>query len=241
MNNSLHKSFDEHHVLHELKHFLPAQTSLKDFIHHNSLHAYQHLKFYDAIFKASSIFGYQVTLQLTEFRQLYKDGRIKKGILDRIILEKKGADQLAVGTDKLLSKQYDTARTQRIGSLRAHWNSEFHINLDGLVQPLFFRILCGYLDQGISLWRFPTDTDGFLASLRALEKNGFTSFFKTKRAKQLLLNGNNSIADLLKIVVGNEAYFEQYLFDQQFSHQGWSGIVSAIEDQPNSLLDRKNI
>ena len=241
MNNSLHKSFDEHHVLHELKHFLPAQTSLKDFIHHNSLHAYQHLKFYDAIFKASSIFGYQVTLQLTEFRQLYKDGRIKKGILDRIILEKKGADQLAVWTDKLLSKQYDTARTQRIGSLRAHWNSEFHINLDGLVQPLFFRILCGYLDQGISLWRFPTDTDGFLASLRALEKNGFTSFFKTKRAKQLLLNGNNSIADLLKIVVGNEAYFEQYLFDQQFSHQGWSGIVSAIEDQPNSLLDRKNI
>lgn len=176
MNNSLHRSFDEHHVLHELKHFLPAQTSLKDFIHHNSLHAYQHLKFYDAIFKASSIFGYQVTLQLTEFRQLYKDGRIKKGILDRIILEK-GADQLAVWTDKLLSKQYDTVRTQRIGSLRAHWNSEFHINLDGLVQPLFFRILCGYLDQGISLWRFPKIYRWLFSFAKSIRKKWFYELF----------------------------------------------------------------
>ena len=48
-------SFNESHVLHELTHYLPSQTPLKDFIHHNSLHAFQHLKFYDAIFKASKI------------------------------------------------------------------------------------------------------------------------------------------------------------------------------------------
>lgn len=56
-----HRKFDESHVLHELKHYLPSQTPLKDFIHHNSLHALQHLKFYEAIFKAGKIFGYQVT------------------------------------------------------------------------------------------------------------------------------------------------------------------------------------
>ena len=69
--------FDEAHILHELKHYLPSQTPLKDFIHHNSLHAFQKLKFYDAIFRASKIFGYQVTLQLNEFRKLHKTGRIK--------------------------------------------------------------------------------------------------------------------------------------------------------------------
>ena len=73
--------FDEQHILHELKHFLPSQTPLKDFIHHNSLHAFQHLKFYDGIFQASKIFGYQVTLQLGEYRKLYDLGRIKKNIL----------------------------------------------------------------------------------------------------------------------------------------------------------------
>jgi hypothetical protein len=30
-------------------------------------------------------------------------------------------------------------------------------------------------------------------------------------------------------------------FDQQFSHQGWSGMVSAVEDQPQTLLDARKI
>src|SRR5688572_23622721 len=84
-----HAGFDEKHVLHELKHYLPTQTPLKDFIHHNSLHALQQLKFYDAIFKASKIFGYQVTLQLSEFRELFRSGRIREDILDKVIRDKK--------------------------------------------------------------------------------------------------------------------------------------------------------
>ncbi len=99
-HNKLHMHFDEHHVLHELKHYLPAQSALKDFIHHNSLHAYQHLKFYDAIFKASAIFGYQVTLQLQEYRQLYQNGRIREAVLDRVISERKGSQQVAFWKEK---------------------------------------------------------------------------------------------------------------------------------------------
>ena len=63
-------AFDESHILHELKHYLPSQTPLKDFIHHNSLHAFQGMKFYDAIFKASKIFGFQATMELNDFRKL---------------------------------------------------------------------------------------------------------------------------------------------------------------------------
>ncbi len=240
-NNIEHKPFDERHVLHELKHYLPSQTPLKDFIHHNSLHAFQNLKFYEALFKASKIFGYQVTLQLEEYRQLYDIRRIKEDILERIISEKKGKANLALWKENLLSKNYETANTPRIGLLRAHWKNDYQIDLDSLVQPLLFRILCSYLDQGISIWSFPIKKEGFLFSMRELERTSFTSFFKTKRARQLLLNGNCTITDLLRIVVGREAYFEQYLFDQQFSHQGWSGIVSSIEDFPQSLLDRKTI
>ena len=52
---------------------------------------------------------------------------------------------------------------------------------------------------------------------------------------------NYSITELLKAIVGKEEYFEQYLFDQQFAHHGWSGFVSAVEDNPQTLLDRKMI
>jgi uncharacterized protein len=233
--------FDVQHTQHELKHFLPAQLSLKDFIHHNSLHAYQHLKFYEAIFRASNIFGYQVTLQLSEFRQLHNDGRIREDILNQVITKRKGGEHLNEWKEKLVSGQYDVNRTVKIGALRAQWKTAYQLDLDGLVQPLLFRILCGYMDQGVSLWRFPMEGKSFLSSIKTLENNSFTSFFKTKRAKSLLHKDNLSIEELLKIVVGDEAYYEQYLFDQQFSHQGWSGIVSAIEDQPHALLDRKNI
>ncbi len=238
---SSHIRFDMDHVLHELKHYLPSQSPLKDFIHHNSLHAYQDMKFYKAIFKASKIFGYQVTLQLKEFRQLYQNGRINEPILDRIITEKKGESALGAWKEKMISKVYDTTVSPRIGRLRAQWKEMYHLDMDGMVQPLLFRILCSYLDQGIAIWRFPAGEKGFLSALRALEQNGFSSFFKTKRVKNLLLYGNCQIEDLLKIVVGDEAYYEQYIFDQQFSHHGWSGLVSAIEEMPETLLDQRPI
>jgi uncharacterized protein YbcC (UPF0753/DUF2309 family) len=239
--NHKHASFDEKHALHELKHYLPSQTPLKDFIHHNSLHAFQQLKFYEGVFKASKIFGYQATLPLSEFRELYKIGRIKKDILERIIREKKGVAHVEEWKHNLISKEYDAANVPRIGALRAYWKLQYKIDLDSLVQPLLFRILCSYLDQGIAIWKFPAGNNGFLSAVIELEKNSFTSFFKTKRARQLLLNGTPSITELLKIVVGDEFGYEQYLFDQQFSHQGWSGIVSAVEDQPHTLLDSRSI
>ena len=240
-NNSFHSSFNESQVLHHLKHYLPSQTPIKDFIHHNTLHAFQNLKFYEAIFKAAKIFGYQTTLQLTEFRELFKIGRIKNNILEKVIIAKKGAENLELWKKYLLEKEYDTSNTPRIGSLRAGWKTQYKTDLDSLVHPLFFRILCSYLDQGISIWKFPIKNEGFVASIKELEKASFASFFKTARARHLLLNTDCRIKDLLKILVGDESYYEQYLFDQQFSHQGWSGLASAIEDNPHTLLDRRSI
>lgn len=244
IKNSVHHHnvhFDESHVLHELRHFLPSQTPLKDFIHHNSLHAFQHMKFYDGIFKASKIFGYKVTLQLADFRKMFENGRIKKEVLDRVVTEKKGADQLKSWKDRLITKEYNESNIPRIGALRNNWKAHYKIDLDSMVQPLLFRVLCSYLDQGISLWSFPEKKKGFLSSIRELEKNNFSSFFKTKRAKQLLLNNHCKMEDLLKIVAGKPEYYEQYLFDQQFSHRGWSGMAATIEGQPSVLLDPKSI
>lgn len=232
--------FDEHHILHELKHYLPSQTPLKDFIHHNSLHAFQNLKFYDAIFKASKIFGYQATLQLDEFRKLYQTGRINDAILDRIIIERKGILNLQKWKHFVLNEQYDDSTTPRIGLLRSEWKSKYKISLDNLVQPLLFRVLASYLDQGISMWEFPLDKNGFLATIKALEKHSYSSLFKTNRAKKLLFE-NPSITNLLEIIVGDEKYYNQYLFDQQFSHRGWSGMVATVEEKPDTLFDTRII
>ncbi|MBA2611361.1 MAG: DUF2309 domain-containing protein [Bacteroidetes bacterium] len=234
-------SFDEHKVLHELKHYLPAQAPLKDFIHHNTLHAFQNLNFFKALNNAHEILGYNVSLSLDEYRSLYQTKKIKENILDKVIASQKGANNINEWKTKLISQRYDNSNNARIGQLRANWKKEFSIDLDLLIQPILFRVLCSYLDQGISIWNFPVHELGFLASIKEMEKNTYTSFFKTERAKKLLLSDKCQIEDLLKIIVGDESLYAQYIFDQQFSHQGWSGMVSTIEDQPETLLDSKKI
>lgn len=233
--------FNEKHVLDELRHYLPSQTPLKDFIHHNTLHAFQSSKFYDAIFKASKIFGFQATLQLYEYRKLYKIERIKPEVLDRILIETKGIERLEEWKEYLLLKKYDEHNEPRVGTLRSHWKKEYHLDLDTLVQPFLFRMLASYLDQGVSIWNFPVGNKNFLDSIKELEQNGIASIFNSNRVKQLLFSEDLSISNLLKILVGNESYFEQYLFDQQFSHKGWSGMIATVEEKPKTLLSPKKI
>ncbi|HLG40356.1 MAG TPA: putative inorganic carbon transporter subunit DabA, partial [Chitinophagaceae bacterium] len=233
--------FDEQHVLHDLKHFLPSQQALKDFIHHNTLHAFQHMKFYDAIFKASKIFGFQVHLQLPEYRELYKTGRIRNDVLQMVLANKKGRAAMVEWKQKLIGREYDTINHPRIGRLRKYWKDVYHLDLDNKVHPLLFRILCAFLDQGIAIESFPVVNKSFINSIKELERNSFVSFFKTKEVKQKFLSGNYSMSGLLKTIVGKEEYFEQYLFDQQFSHHGWSGFASAVEDNPQTLPDRRKI
>src|SRR5690349_14111768 len=81
--------FDEHEVLHDLKHYLPEQAALKDFIHQNTLQAFQKLKFYDGLRHASQILGHKVSLSLEEYRAMYKQGKINDIVLEHIIREKK--------------------------------------------------------------------------------------------------------------------------------------------------------
>lgn len=234
-------AFDEHAILHELKHFLPAQAPLKDFIHHNTLHAFQYLKFFKGIRKASDMFGYKVSLTLEEYRRLYRDEKISPAILEKIITDKKGKSQAGIWLEKALSQPYENGILPKIGAIRANWKRHYQIDMDSLVHPILFRVLCSYLDQGISIWGFPVRQKTFLSSLREMERNSFTSFFKNKRAKQLLLHDTCEIETLLEILIGDSSLFKQYLFDQQFAHQGWSGMVSAIEDQPQALLDPKKV
>lgn len=233
--------FDEARVLKTLKHYLPSQGPLKDFVHHNTLHAFQDTPFYDAIFKASEIFGYKVTFSLAEYRNLYKIKRIREDILLRVIRERKGSSNFEEWYEKVMHANYSGKLESRVRKLRYGWRQNYPIDLDNAVQPLLFRILCSYIDQGIAITPFPFVDTGLLHAIRTLEKNSFVHFFKTKRAQELLRDPHLSLRHLLEILVGKEEFFEEYIYGQQFAHRGWSGIVSTLEDRPETLLYPKKI
>ncbi|TLV01288.1 YbcC family protein [Dyadobacter luticola] len=235
------KSFDERAVLHELKRYLPSQAPLKDYIFQNPLQAFQNLPFEEGLRQASALFGYRTLLPLEAYRHFYNERKIASDILEKVLLEKKGAALASQWRDKILLKKYDQQSEPRIGQLRSYWKQNYKVNLDHLIHPRLFRILASYLDQGISSWQFPVDEDGFLASIRALESDSFSSFFKTRRAKNLLLHTDCDLSELLELLVGEESLYARYLFDQQFAHRGWSGMVSVLENYAGTLQRPRKI
>jgi len=82
-------SFDLDETLHTLAHYLPAQAPLKDFIHHNTLHAFQDLNFFEGASFARTLFGYKTLLSLNEFKALFENGFIKSEQIDRVIMDLK--------------------------------------------------------------------------------------------------------------------------------------------------------
>jgi uncharacterized protein YbcC (UPF0753/DUF2309 family) len=233
-------AFGVKEMLFQLRHFLPSQAPLKDFIHHNTLHAFQHLPFFQALKQAEEQFGFQGYLALEDYRTLYREGKIKGNILKRVLDEHFDV-HANTWLVKMLDESTEDVIVPRLGKLRSHWRQDYHFNVDKVTHPFLFRLLSAYLDQGISIWPFPISSEGFFDAIRSLHFQSYSSILTSKRAIGLLEKKDLEVEELLEILVGHKESYGWYLIDQQFAHPGWSGMVSVLEDQPESLLDQKKI
>lgn len=66
------------HVVEHASHVLPGQGPLSVFIHHNTLHAFEHLPFEEAVVQAGRIYGCQPFMHELWYRQELERGRIKE-------------------------------------------------------------------------------------------------------------------------------------------------------------------
>lgn len=239
--------FDLDASLDHLAHWLPSQGPIKDFIHHNTLHAFQHLPFHDGISVASKLFGARSYLPMADYQKLFQQGRITPAALDWSIAQHNAGENSAALRESLFIEDkhshYPPLSLANHG-IRSAWMTHLETDLNALVHPVLFRLLSNFLDQGISRWALPKNGERFWDCVLRLAQNSLLPLypFHIAAVRPLLkLTPDQVIASCLQQMVGDEALYEQYLLEVLLSHPGWSGMVRIVETQPNALLARRLI
>lgn len=227
--------------LHQLAHYLPSQAPLKDFVHHNTLHAFADEHFDDALIRARKIFGYNTRLSLEQFREMFQQHKIEYAYLEQAIITLKGKAALDCWLERCTRHHYDQIVEPRVGFLRKQWFKALDCELDTYTHPILFRWLGSFLDQGIAHHEWCNDNLSFFETLCQLQNNKAITIFHSQFVNDCLANTEINLEKLLLRLVGDEKLIEQYIFDQQFAHPGWSGMVNTVATQPHTLVKPRSI
>jgi uncharacterized protein len=86
-----HRLIHLNEVIERAAHHLPAQGPITVFIHHNTLHAFEHLPFHEAVKRGAQLFGCQPYLTEDRYREELSRGRIRFEKLKRVLARDLGA------------------------------------------------------------------------------------------------------------------------------------------------------
>ena len=240
--------FSLNETLHWVAHLLPSQGPLREFIHHNTLHAFQDQNFHQGVRSGAEHFGSRAYLRIQEYRTAFENGRIQPDALKsafEIVAQRELWD--LASKEKIWSSLHDptieaidkrSAGVSEQGFRRKGW-SKAGVKLDRRLQPILTRIISAYLDQGISIWQFPNSEGSLWDGLCDLIKSTFLPLppLTQKALKPIFsLSSEEAILECLKKLVHDPTDWPAYLLECHLSHRGWSGMVSQIEQNPELLL-----
>ena len=217
--------------LEHLLHFIPSQGPIKDFIHHNTLHAFQHEKFDKGVLRASRLYGASSRLSPEDFKQFQGTG-----VLSQEGLAFSGLTHLP------LEKAEVPGGWVRNG-IRVPGFEKYEIDILRQTRAPLLRMLANYLDQGI-------------AAHSQIQFNSFWSwlqkFFSSPRFNfkwishpyvqaALQKNPETVIEESLQILLDDPAYSQRYLLEILLGHPGWSGLINQVDVRPEGLFETRKV
>jgi len=247
-----HLHLDEPIYLTQLRHFLPSQAPLKDFVHHNTLHHYQNVSFKQAIERYLEDLGVKNIFDIQIYLDRYKQGVISNeaiefvlGAYDFDLLEvknglKNAQDWVAFSENEWHKNQEQFKWNPLVKTLKGTWKRKLNLDVDAAVYPILFRWISNYMDQGISELENIRWNKGIWDDFKEINQNSFISVLNHKESKAILSqseSAQDAFNTLLKRFIGeDESLIFSYLKEQQLLHPGWSGLVSVVEQNPAHLI-----
>lgn len=231
----------------ELAHWLPAQGPIREFIHHNTLHAYQDRSFFDGVRIASQMYGAKTGLSFSEYRNLYRQGKISEWALKSVLSQTSQNREFNEALWSALFNSMDESdppKSLSESGIRGRWRDLYQVNLTEQTHPILFRLVSQYLDQGITAWRMPHSKEGFLGSLKKIIHESLIPFYplNSKNIRKLLLmEPDDIIRSVLLEFTGHPKHFLRYLTEMALDHPGWSGMVYTLQENQHTLIQRRSI
>jgi uncharacterized protein YbcC (UPF0753/DUF2309 family) len=241
------RSTDE--MLARIARYLPAQGPIKDFIHHNTLHAFEGMRFFDGVRAAARLHGAASTMPGAFYWEAHRSGRISGSALRRA-LELAFPDPAvrAEARARMLEAPLEAPAFPGFAraGLRAMWPARLGgVALERRSQPSIVRLVSAYLDQGLSIWKMPGAEElGLFDAVARLARESALPLrpFDAPGARALLeVSPREAIEHALARTVAHAALHEAYLFETLFAEPGWAGLVAECERKPATLLKRRNI
>jgi uncharacterized protein YbcC (UPF0753/DUF2309 family) len=243
--------------------YLLRQGPLEYFVHHNTLHAFEANHFFDALFAAKDLFRAQTHMPVHWFTQKYSEGRITVDDLNYAIEQNFGKDFRFQKVFKWQGQPEDlsdpkknkflhdfledfdllTSQPKEFYQVSTYWEScnstfvckKIQKNLDNLK----YKFLSAYFDKGTAYWEMEERDKGlshcFELFLKNLPKGGLTK--SLKQSYDILDARQNNITDSLekfqKILDIPDHHLKNYLFQVLNQSKGWTGLILALNENPN--------
>jgi len=110
------------HAVDHAAHYLPVQGPIGVFIHHNTLHAFQHLPFEEAVAKASEVFGTEPYMTIDAYERDFRRGRILEEDITAMLATEENALVITGGADRrTLRKAMLVPGLRKVKGQRAEW------------------------------------------------------------------------------------------------------------------------
>jgi uncharacterized protein len=232
-------------IVDELRHYLPSQAPIKDFVHHNTIHAFQDLglNFDESIRQASLLYGSREYLPLKDYRAAYAKGKISEAALDFVLASEK-SDRFSLKEAMLHGELPEVAKRS---GFRASGYLHAITQLSGVileehVHPLVYRLVANYLDQGIAAISMSEHDMDFWKSLCLQVQTARPSGISAAAANRICAHSpERSVEILLAEILPDGADNRVFLLEVLMAARGWSGIVAQIEDNPKALIYPRQI